>query len=367
LVDELEGLGCEAILVGGSVVDMAAVEDAIAHATKPIHGVLQASMVLRDTSLSTMTFEDWNAAVGPKVQGTWNLHHALKRHGSSLDFFLLFSSTSGTVGQPGQANYSAANTFLDSFVQYRHAQGLPASVIDIGPVAEIGFVGRTQSLEDQFRSGAIYLLQEQDLLDTIQLMILPEVQNPGPHGDKTDGSRVCSSQLAIGMRSTQPLSAATNRHPMKNDARVARYHNSEHHDDVAIAGGNQELKQYLAALSLDSSLLDTSESAAFIAGEIGKALFGFLMRDFTLAALEQSPKDMGVDSLVSIELRNWFKQNLGIDVTVLEILDAPSVLTLGRHAAGTLKTKLTGGAESAKEEAEPTRGRYEKDWAMKAP
>jgi hypothetical protein len=349
------------------VVDMAAVEDAIAHATKPVRGVLQASMVLRDSSLSAMSFEDWNAAVGPKVQGTWNLHHALERRGSPLDFLLLFSSTSGAIGQPGQANYSAANTFLDSFVQYRHAQGLPASVIDIGPVAEIGFVGRTQGLEDQFRSGAAYLLQEQDLLDTIQLMVLPEFQTPALHGAKLDDSRVCRSQLAIGMRSTQPLSAATNRHPMKSDARVARYHNSEHHDDVAVAGGNQELKQYLAGLSLDPSLLDTSEAAAFIAGEIGKALFGFLMRDFSLAALEQSPKDMGVDSLVSIELRNWFKQNLGIDVTVLEILDAPSVLTLGKHAASTLKAKLTGEGESAKEEAEPTSGRHEHAWAMRAP
>jgi aryl carrier-like protein len=367
LVGELESLGCEAILVGGSVLDIAAVEDTITQATKPVRGVLQASMVLRDTSLSTMSFGDWNAAVGPKVQGTWSLHHALKRHGSSLDFFLLFSSTSGVLGQPGQANYSAANTFLDSFVQYRHTQGLPAAVIDIGPIAEIGFVGRNQSVEDQFRSSAIYLLQEQDLLDSIQLMISPDFQNPGSKPYKYDDSHICKSQLAIGLRSTQPLSAPTNRHPMKTDARMAGYRNNEYHEDAASAGGNQELKQYLATIALDPLLLDTGEAATFIAEEIGKALFGFLMRDVSLVDLEQSPKTMGADSLVSIELRNWFKQNMGVDVTVLEILDAPTVHALGKHTANTLKTKLVGGGEAAKEEAEPTRGRYEKDWAMKAP
>jgi aryl carrier-like protein len=91
------------------------------------------------------------------------------------------------------------------------------------------------------------------------------------------------------------------------------------------------------------------------------------MRDVSLVDLEQSPKTMGADSLVSIELRNWFKQNMGVDVTVLEILDAPTVHALGKHTASTLKTKLVGGGEAAKEEAEPTRGMYEKDWAMKAP
>jgi hypothetical protein len=366
LVGELRDLGCEAVLVGGSVLDIGAVEDTIAEATKPIRGILQASMVLRDTNLSTMSFGDWSAAVGPKVQGTWNLHRALERHGSSLDFFLLFSSTSGVLGQPGQANYSAANTFLDSFVQYRHAQGLPASVIDIGPIAEIGFVGRNQSVEDQFRSSAIYLLQEQDLLDSIQVMISPDFQYPGSKSYKHDDSHICKSQLAIGLRSTQPLSAPTNRHPMKTDARMARYRNNEYYEDVASTDGNQELKQYFATAALDPTLLDTGEAATFIAGEIGKALFGFLMRDVSLLDLEQSPKTMGADSLVSIELRNWFKQNLRVDITVLEILDAPTVLALGKHTASILKIKLVGG-ESTKEDAEDVRGRYEKDWAMKAP
>lgn len=72
------------------------------------------SMVLRDENFESMTFDDWRTASAPKVQGTWNLHNATLK--ADLDFFLLFRSLSGSVGQPGQANYASANTFLDAFV-----------------------------------------------------------------------------------------------------------------------------------------------------------------------------------------------------------------------------------------------------------
>lgn len=72
------------------------------------------------------------------VNGTWNLHEALD--GPKLDFFV-FSSWSGLRGQWGQANYAAANT-LDAFVQYRRKQELPASVLNIGVMEDIGYVSR---------------------------------------------------------------------------------------------------------------------------------------------------------------------------------------------------------------------------------
>lgn len=82
-----------------------------------------------------MSISDWEAAVKPKVDGTWNLHKATQS--IPLDFMVMFSSFSGLVGQRGQANYASANTFLDAFVQYRHANGLAASVLDIGPIEDV--------------------------------------------------------------------------------------------------------------------------------------------------------------------------------------------------------------------------------------
>src|SRR4051794_31056535 len=108
-----------------------------------------------------MSWNDWQAAVGPKVQGTWNLHNALlQEQPEPLDIFFLFSSAGAMSGQWGQANYNAANTFLDAFVSYRHSLGLPASTVNIGVIEDIGYVCENPEILDSFRSTAQYLMRE---------------------------------------------------------------------------------------------------------------------------------------------------------------------------------------------------------------
>jgi hypothetical protein len=81
------------------------------------------TMVLHDQAWQKMTIDEWNGATPPKVRGTWNLHN--ETESLNLDFFILFSSLSGIVGRPGQANYARANTFLDAFVKFRTGKRLP--------------------------------------------------------------------------------------------------------------------------------------------------------------------------------------------------------------------------------------------------
>ena len=80
-----------------------------------------------------MTYEEWTAAVRPKVDGAWNLHNAFLTQNQPLDFFIMTSSNVTLVDEPGQSNYCAANTFLESFCQYRHYLGLPASAVGSVP------------------------------------------------------------------------------------------------------------------------------------------------------------------------------------------------------------------------------------------
>jgi hypothetical protein len=296
-----------------------------------------------------MTYDDWQAAVAPKVQGTWNLHHATLKAEANLDFFLLFSSWSGLVGQWGQANYAAANSFLDAFAQYRQEQGLPAATINIGAMEDIGYLSRNLHQLDHFRAASTHVLHEQDLLDTLELMMYRSkpAGAPAKLGQKADGSEFFSKgQIAIGLRSTQKLSAPNNRTVWKFDPRMAMYYNMEAQDNTVAISGNEQLKMFLGEVSLDPSMLDTDGSAAFLATEVGKTLFSFTMRDVDSLDLESSPSALGVDSLVSIELRNWFKHKLGVDVTVLEIQSSHSILDLGKHAAKLLKSKFSGGETS---------------------
>lgn len=101
---ELKSMDCEVQFMRGSVVSPDDVSRAVASARRPLRGILQMSMVLQDENFSNMTFDKWNTVALPKIQGTWNLHCATKER-CDLDFFVLFSSVSGLIGQPGQANF----------------------------------------------------------------------------------------------------------------------------------------------------------------------------------------------------------------------------------------------------------------------
>src|SRR6185437_242820 len=104
-------------------------------------------------------------ALNPKVTGTWKLHNALIQLNVELDFFVMFGSISGTFGIAHQANYAAGNTFQDAFVQYRQSLGLPASVLNIGAMAGVGYVSENKSVEEYFRSAGMPFQTEEELFE----------------------------------------------------------------------------------------------------------------------------------------------------------------------------------------------------------
>ncbi|WP_280310340.1 SDR family NAD(P)-dependent oxidoreductase, partial [Nocardia abscessus] len=125
-VDELTGLGVEAHVVACDVADRQAVARVIASipAQYPLRAVVHAAGVLDDGVIESMDHERLARVMGPKVLGAVNLHELTREH--HLSAFVLFSSIAGTIGNPGQANYAAANAFLDALAQHRRDAGLPA-------------------------------------------------------------------------------------------------------------------------------------------------------------------------------------------------------------------------------------------------
>ena len=299
-----------------------------------------------------MSFSDWQTATRPKVQGTWNLHQVLQRRDIAVDFFLLFGSLTGLAGYAGQANYAAANTFLCSFAQYRRNRGLAAVCVDIGAMEDIGYVSHNTDVLEHFRRTSVRTLREQDLLDALQLMMdrskpTSLEQAPNSFSDSLSSHRFVSrGHFAIGLGSTKPLSAPDNRTTWKDDPRMAALHNSDHADLSGPVTGTDQLEGFLADVALNPAALETSESAQLLATEIGKTLFGFLMLDIQSLNVEQSLDGLGIDSLVSIELRSWLKRKLKIEMTVLEILGSSTILDLGQRAASRLGERHVGGSTS---------------------
>ncbi|KAL0936929.1 polyketide synthase [Colletotrichum truncatum] len=331
-IHELESQGCAVQCVAGRVEDPEAVTRAVNNAAKPISGVLHMSLVLRDRNILNYSHEDWHAAVKPKVDGAWNLHHALAN--TKLDFFVLFSSISYVVGQSGQANYAAANGFLAAFAQYRHAQGLPASVMDIGMVEDAGYLSENAAILEQFKALNYHTLREADLLQALTYSISRQGLQPL---STSNGNWVNSAEIAVGLGSTKAFQDPSNRIPWRRDARMGVAHVKGSARAAQAEPESQGLAQFLGKLAADPSALDATESRDFLTARIGDTIYGMMMKNKDEVNVNLPLAALGVDSLVAIEIRDWWQRTFGLHVNVLEIMGASGIRMLGHMAVDGLK------------------------------
>ncbi|KAF2164140.1 hypothetical protein M409DRAFT_68050 [Zasmidium cellare ATCC 36951] len=326
-IKELESMGVTVSTVRGSVTKLEDVARAFATAQPPLKGVLQLSTAQADDNFYAITKEQWDYSVGPKVTGTWNLHHATAN--LSLDFFVLASSLSAAVGMPGQANYASGNSFLDAFVQYRNNLGLPCSAINIGAVAGIVLLADKAALQRSAVLVGNKTVDEKELLDAMALAMTASIPRKPPSGS-SDGQ--CSftdpNVFVLGMASREPLESPSNRTVWKKDCRMAIYHNGDSNSEQATSS-TDPLKVYLAQAQADPSILRTPEAGTFFAREIGSRLFDLLIKDGSELDIRVPLEDLGLDSLVAIELRAWCRQAFAVDVSVLEMLGVENLEMLG--------------------------------------
>ncbi|KAL4968634.1 reducing polyketide synthase sphB [Aspergillus stella-maris] len=322
--------------VQGDITSLSSVCAAISHiptTTHPLKGILQLTAVQADENFARLPKSQWDYSLAPKVTGTWNLHYASAA--AKLDFFLLFSSMSSVIGLPGQANYASGNSFLDAFVQYRNGLNLPCSAVDIGPVADVGFLSEREALLRTATLTGFKTLQEQEMLDSIGLSMMAQI--PPPSQDEKWSSFSDPNVFVLGLESTIPLDSPSNRAVWKKDRRMAIYHNSSSPSSSSSSSTTDPssspdiLKTYLASARADPSLLKspTSGASSFFATEIGKRLFRLLLKDERDINTGLALSDLGLDSLVAIELRAWWKGAFGFDISVLEMLSLGSLQALG--------------------------------------
>ncbi|KAJ5496618.1 hypothetical protein N7463_008605 [Penicillium fimorum] len=307
-VREIESMGCTVQLVRGDVTNAEDVARAVDGTLAPLKGIVQMSMVLRDQMFDGMSIEDWNAVTQPKVQGTWNLHNVTASRALDLDFLLLFSSLSGIIGQIGQANYASANTFLDAFVQYRTSLNLPCTAIDLGAMEGIGYLSENQDLLRKMQGTGWRVVQEVELLKALDLAMRAPF-----HPNQCTQGTAAKNAFLLGLAPTIPLSST------ESSARKT---------STATDG----LRSFMVTVRKDPSLLRSTGTAEYLAEEIGKKLFALLLVGDKEVEITMSTADMGLDSLVAIELRGWWKLNFGFDLSTLEMLSMGTLEALGKRA-----------------------------------
>ena len=261
-----------------------------------------------------MTYEQYATVIKSKVQGAWNFHNALKSN--SLDFFVATSSAAGAVGNRGQAAYSAANTFLNAFVQYRIKLGLPASSIDLTAVSDAGYLAENAEAAAEVSRN----LGSDTICEAEVLALL---------GAAIDGrlARSCNSHTITGMRITSPAPFWTPDAKFKHLRIAAEAADCSSNNDTSIS--------FNAALKASGSL---EEAQDVVCRGLLSKLPSVLMLEAEDMDVKKSLSNYALDSLVAIEVRNYITREFEANLQVLELLSSGSIESLAKTVC--TKSKL---------------------------
>ncbi|MEV4007102.1 acyltransferase domain-containing protein [Actinomadura sp. NPDC049753] len=313
---ELTGLGAEVAFPACDTSDRDAVARLLAE--HPPTAVVHAAGVLDDGLAATLTGERLDAVLRPKVDAAWHLHELTRE--TDLTAFVMFSSAVGVLGAPGQSNYAAANTWLDALAQRRRAQGLPAVSLSWGLWDERG--GMTGHLSDDQvgrlrRTGIAPLPAERGLA-------LFDAALRAPHDHLVP--------VNLDVRDVRPGTV-----PML--AGLVAGEPEPDRPDEAPRGGLAERVRGASADDLERVL---TAAVCDTAGEIlGYPEPGGVGPDDAF-------KELGFDSLLSVDLRNRVNRELGIELPTTAVMDNPTPAEL----AGVIRAALPPGQPDADEKEE---------------
>jgi acyl transferase domain-containing protein/thioesterase domain-containing protein/acyl carrier protein len=145
----------------------------IARTLPPLRGVFHAANVLDDGLIVQLTPERFARVMNAKAIGAWNLHAALAK--AKLDHFVLFSSISSILGSAGQANYAAANSFLDALAHHRRALGLPALSVNWGAINQVGILARNPSAAAHLDANGVHPIDPRDATQMLGFLLTRDI------------------------------------------------------------------------------------------------------------------------------------------------------------------------------------------------
>jgi acyl transferase domain-containing protein/NADPH:quinone reductase-like Zn-dependent oxidoreductase/NAD(P)-dependent dehydrogenase (short-subunit alcohol dehydrogenase family)/SAM-dependent methyltransferase len=288
----------------------------------PVRGIIQSALVLQDHPMEYMEIEDWKTAVRPKVQGTLNM----QKHFCSpetTDFFVMLSSVNSMIGLVSQSNYAAGNAFQDAFSQTMNTQGTAAgksvthyTTINVGAVEGSEQIARaiaagtnipTSVTFDDVLTTLEYAMGSQARVDhAAQLLMAFERDTlEDALGPTILGDRMFDHVLSQRRQGT----GATNGVAVANQPTAAA--------EARAAASIHEAEDIVRQALVD-------KFAAFLGDDV--------VDDQPIAAL-------GVDSLVSIELKNWIKHTFATPLQTFELSAAPSIIALAHLVVSRMELK----------------------------
>ncbi|KAJ5340883.1 hypothetical protein N7541_010007 [Penicillium brevicompactum] len=301
LIDNLAPLGVRVVVKACDVSNQLSVETLVKQEMKDLP-------LCEDMLFENMSLEDFTAVASSKVEGTWNLHNTLIN--APLDFFIALSSVAGIVGNRGQAAYSAANVFLDGFMEYRQSIGLPGTSIDLAAVSDVGYLADSdaQRRQEVLKNIGNQTIDESEVLALVAAALTGALDQS------------CSGQCVTGLA----LDSLENNFWIQ-DAKFSVLLESA----KGSLGSSSQRDDPSVPLQVTLQGAASKEEALQFCYE---ALAAKLAQVLVISLEDMDPSitvsSLGLDSLVAIEIRNWIAREADANVQVLELLSSGTLMAL---------------------------------------
>ncbi|WP_079186724.1 type I polyketide synthase [Streptomyces sp. TSRI0107] len=292
----------------------------------PLTTVIHTAGTTHDATLTTQTPHHLTTTLQPKTDTAWHLHHLTQNH--NLTHFITYSSLTGLTGTPGQANYAAANTFLDALAHHRHTQALPATSLAWGLWQQTSTLTQHLTPTDHARlrrSGIVPMSPEEALAlfdaalaHESPLLVPARIDTPALQARAADGT-LAEPLRGLVRGPLRRAGAAGTEGPGKGAAAFA---------GRLAAAAPDERKDLLLAL--------VREHAARVLGHDSPARI----------EADRGLLDLGFDSLTAVEFRNSLNSVTGLRLSTTVVFDHPTPNALARHLLGRL-TSSTPRTEAA--------------------
>ena len=308
VIRELETMGAQAEVVSLDVNDAAQVRDLVERASaSDLRGIIHGAMVLDDAMMEDITPERFRRVYLTKVAGALNFASAIKDL-ADLDFFIFYSSISAIVGNRGQTNYVAANATLDALAHRLRVKGIPAISINWGALGEAGVVARDERLETVLASAGITALTNEQALAALEKAIL-----------------LARPQVGAFLVDWKKWNEANTK--MADDPRFRELRMRSLDGDSNDAAS--QTRKALADFSREQRLRALED-------HLQDVLAATLKMSKETVSVNRKLNEMGVDSLMVLELGLGIKERIGVNFTAMEFLKGPNLQQLAALAESKL-------------------------------
>jgi hypothetical protein len=253
----------------------------------PLRGICHLAALSDDDFIHNLDRSQIETVLRAKALGAWNLHKCSL--GRSLDCFVLFSSAVGWIGNPGQAAYSAANYFLDNLAKDRRSQGLPGLSIAWGAIDGAGMLERKRAVKDHLAKSGIAPVPVPEILESLGYAMQ---WNPAQIG-------IMEVDWGVWANSSPAGRSPRFRH-------VVGEQNGHKNHSSGVAG------MLLA--------LEPAERVKRLSSAMAEVLARIIVLPVEKIDVHQPLTQLGIDSLVGMEMRSTLQATLGVELTVLDLV-----------------------------------------------